>query len=268
MGILNMIRISKPLTKIFGPEFQTSMDNIEIDITFKCNLRCYNCDRSCTQAPDDSTMSMGQIQKFIDESISKEKKWKRIRVLGGEPTLHPQFWEIVGALTEYRDTYSTATEIEITSNGYGKEVNRILEKIPGDLWVNNTKKVGRFQKKFEAFNLAPSDQRKNFLTDYTNGCWITQDCGMGLNRYGYYQCAVAGSIDRVFGFDIGQKTLPSTGTEINKQKRLLCKYCGHFLHRKYVQPDSRFTVDGEPKSKSWICAYKMYKNCPPNLKTY
>ncbi len=268
MDASNLIRISRPLTKIIGPEFQTSMENIEIDITFKCNLRCYNCDRSCTQAPDDSTMSLDQIRKFIAESVATGRKWKRIRVLGGEPTLHPQFFDIIGALTQYKDTCSPATKIEITSNGYGKEVNSILEKISRDLWVNNTRKVGRFQKKFEAFNLAPADHRVNCLTDYTNGCWITQDCGIGLNRYGYYQCAVAGSIDRVFGFDIGLKTIPVEGTELKNQKRTLCKYCGHFFQRKYVQPDNRIAVDGEPKSKSWIGAYEKYKKSPPNLKTY
>ncbi len=82
MDMMNLVRISRPFTMIQGPEYQTSMSDIEIDISFGCNLKCYNCDRSCTQAPDNSIMSVSQVEKFIGESITKNKKWRRIRILG------------------------------------------------------------------------------------------------------------------------------------------------------------------------------------------
>lgn len=256
--LTNLVRISKPITKVFGPEYTTSLDHIEIDITFKCNLKCYNCDRSCTQAPDDSTMSVEQIKKFVNESISNNKQWSRIRILGGEPTLHPDIFEIIGIFMDYKENYSPPTRLEITTNNFGPEVNRKLLKVPRKIYINNTRKTGRFQKKFEAFNLAPSDNKMYSLTDFTNACWITNDCGMGLNRYGYYQCGAAGSIDRVFGLNIGLKKLPKDQTEFTEQKRKLCRLCGHFARRRFVQANECKPVDGEPKSESWVLAYKNY----------
>lgn len=260
--LTNLVRISKPITKILGPEYATSLDHIEIDITFKCNLKCFNCDRSCTQAPSDSTMSVEQIKKFIDESISKDKHWSRIRILGGEPTLHPDMDEILHILMDYKKNYSPSTWLELTTNNFGLEVNRKLLKVPREIYVNNTRKTGRFQKKFEAFNLAPCDNKMYSFTDFTNACWITNDCGMGLNRYGYYQCGCAGSIDRVLGFDVGLKTMPITHKNFIIQKNKLCKLCGHFIRRRYIAAEDRDLVNGEPKSAIWIQAYKKYTNIP------
>jgi hypothetical protein len=268
LDLVNLLRITKPSTLLLGPEYGTSMDDIEVDITFQCNLKCYNCDRSCTQAPDDSAMTTSQIKKFIDESIKRDKNWRRIRVLGGEPLLHPSIFDIIGLLSAYRDEYSPGTRVEVTTNGFGREVAEVLGKIPRDIWVNNTKKEGRLQKKFEAFNMAPADDMRYCLADFTNGCWITHDCGMGLNRYGYYQCAVAGSIDRVMGFDQGIKKLPTSASEFSRQKRTLCKYCGHFIRRGYVPADLRIEVNGEPQSKSWINAYRIYGRQKPILSLY
>jgi hypothetical protein len=48
----NLIRTLRPLTRVVGPEFRTTLDAPEIDLAFQCNLKCLNCDRSCSQAPD------------------------------------------------------------------------------------------------------------------------------------------------------------------------------------------------------------------------
>jgi len=45
-------------------------------------------------------MSVEQIQKFINESVDNNVKWERIRVMGGEPTLHPDIFEILNLLLE------------------------------------------------------------------------------------------------------------------------------------------------------------------------
>jgi hypothetical protein len=256
----NLVRISKPITKLFGPEYFTSLDHIEIDITFKCNLKCYNCDRSCTQAPSESTMSVGQIKKFVSESVSNNKQWSRIRILGGEPTLHQDIEEILHILMDYKETYSPSTTLELTTNNFGPEVNGKLQKVSRKIYVNNTRKTGRFQKKFEAFNLAPCDNKIYSFTDFTNACWITNDCGMGLNRYGYYPCGAAGSIDRVFGLNIGLKKLPMDDFEFIHQKRELCCLCGHFARRRFIPGNLRLPVEGEPRSPKWKSAYKDYSD--------
>jgi hypothetical protein len=81
--------------------------------------------------------------------------WKKIHLIGGEPTLHPQFDEIPRTIMEYRDRHSPGAHIAISTNGYGPEVNAVLARIPPGVVVHNTRKTGREQKRFIRFNLAP-----------------------------------------------------------------------------------------------------------------
>jgi len=213
-------------------------------------------------------MSVSQIEKLVLESIASGKHWGRIRLLGGEPMLHPAIFEILEVLENYRREYSPATKIEISTNGFGVEVNDRLGRVPGYIQVNNSRKSNRYQEKFDAFNLAPCDKWYYVLTDFTNACKISSLCGMGLNRFGYYPCTVAGSIDRVFGFNIGIKKLPDQPQEFDEQKRTLCRYCGHFPSRSFIPPEYKISLRGEPRSKSWVKSYQRFAEKPPILSLY
>lgn len=120
-GFWRSMRVGRLMTKVLGPQYIRSHDMIEIDITYRCNLNCYNCNRSVRQAPEALDISISQIVAFVEESIDKKIKWKRIRVLGGEPTLHPHFLEIIENLGKYIKFHADC-EIQVVSNGYGDEV--------------------------------------------------------------------------------------------------------------------------------------------------
>ncbi len=263
----SLLRISKPLTFLLGTQYSPSLDNIEIDITYECNLKCYNCDRSCNQAANDISMSIKQLDKFLEESEKSNKTWERIRLLGGEPLLHNNIQEILVLFSNYKHRHPQ-TIIELVTNGYGKNVEERINHVPNNIVLKNTKKKIRFNKKFEPFNIAPIDILPNWFINYLNGCWITSYCGIGLNMFGYYPCGVAGSIDRVLGFDKGLKYLPNDKEELRERLKYFCKYCGHFLKRKYVLPENRTPIIGEPQTNSWKEAYLFYKKNPPILKLY
>src|SRR5262249_16382666 len=125
-------------TKLLGFEYNRALRRIEIDITYACNLTCANCDRSCGQAPTGERMTLEQIEFLVKESVTKGFKWERIRLLGGEPTLHPNFFGILDLLISYRDTFSHNTVIEITTNGYGPRVKSVLARVPPGVQINNT----------------------------------------------------------------------------------------------------------------------------------
>ena len=249
-------------------KYKTSFDSIEIDITYRCDLRCLNCDRSCRQAPSEDDMEVEQIERFIEESERKDHRWKRIRVMGGEPILHPEIADILDLLSDYHQRNPDAT-LEFYTNGYGPDKRSRLEIIPADFVIKNTHKNGVINRKFEPFNLAPVDiSDGDHESDYEQGCWITKDCGLGFNRHGYYQCAVAAGIDRVFGYDLGLKSLPEGDDSLSKLKSKLCGLCGHFLNRVYVETDQRKQVWGEPMSESWKQTYENYERKKPTLSLY
>ena len=244
-----------------GPIHERSPDLIEIDITYTCNLSCFSCDRSCGHAPSSDRLSLQQLQKFIHESIEQGVKWKRIRILGGEPTLHPGLLQIIDELLSFKESHSPQVIIQLITNGYGKRVNNVLAKIDKSIVIENTMKNSSNQY-FVPFNLAPKDFASYKYSDFSLGCWIISVCGMGLSPYGYYQCAVAAAIDRVFGFDLGRKSLPDLSDSMRDQMKFLCRYCGHFMTTK------RIMMTGDLMSKSWRMAYERYKLSKPVMTFY
>ena len=249
----------KPLpTKILGPQFTRSREFIEIDITYDCNLHCLGCNRSCTQAPTNQQMEVENIENFVKDSLSKRIEWKKIRVLGGEPTEHPDFEEILYTLGEYKLEYPR-TRIELVSNGFGKKVARALLRVPPFVHVENTAKTSSQGVGFYAFNNAPIDSKKYRKSDFSNGCSNIEDCGIGLGPGGYYPCAVSGGIDRIMGTKLGRQELPESDDEMRDLLAEFCKMCGRFQDRKFLPAWYRGIADPSVQSQSWEDAYSQWR---------
>lgn len=253
LGWLEFLRIQRLITIFLGPQYRRSRKYIEIDLTYICNLKCNNCNRSCAQVPSEEYITLDQIQKFVDESIKWKVYWHKIRLLGGEPTLHPNFLDIIQILNQYKRDFSPDTRIEVVSNGYGSKVNYMLSRLPNYIIVENSKKDGS-SPLFFSFNMAPKDQLKYKFADFTNACWITEVCGMGLTPLGYYPCAVGGGIDRIFKLNLGTKNLPSSNDDLLYSLNKLCRYCGHF--KRLCDPP----VKNPTMSKTWEKAYETHIN--------
>jgi len=243
------------VTRLIGPQYRRSRRLIEIDITYACNLACDNCNRSVPQAPSSASIGAADLAARIAEWERDEMRWERVRLLGGEPTLHPEFPAMLDLLRSWRDRCSPNARIEVTTNGHGPRVAAILAAIPADVTVNNSAKEasGPGREIFDSFNVAPRDLPAYARADYSNGCRILHDCGMGLAPGGYYHCAVAAGIDRVLGLGAGRPALPAGEDEMRDQMKLLCGWCGHFK-RELGRP-----LDGQISSRSWESAYAAWR---------
>ncbi|MFZ0242811.1 MAG: hypothetical protein WAL90_14300 [Desulfobacterales bacterium] len=236
-----------------GRQFLPSRDFVEIDITYKCNLKCLNCNRSCAQAPSDLEMPVADVAAFISQSIEKQIAWKRIRILGGEPTLHSRIFDIIDLFIAYKRKHNPSARLVLGTNFYGNRVHRVLEKLPEAIAVKSTLKSSRVTL-FRPFNVAPVDGVTNRFSDYACGCRIIEQCGLGLTPSGYYMCAVAGGIDRIFGYHLGRRTLPNETDTLADQMTAFCGLCGHFG---FQWPTRRTR-----QSKTWRLAYERLKGTP------
>lgn len=106
-----LLRESRPMTALLGLTHPCSPGNIEIILTFKCDLRCNDCSIICEQAPSEEQMTLEQITRFIQESVAQKRYWKLIRIIGGEPTLHPQIIEVLQLLANYKREFSPQTRV-------------------------------------------------------------------------------------------------------------------------------------------------------------
>jgi hypothetical protein len=252
-------RVKRLPTRLLGPRWRRKGNIAEIDITYSCNLKCYNCNRSCEQDPSNDGMSVGQVRQFLEESRENQIQWRHIRLLGGEPTSHPQFMEILNLVMEYRDKYSPQTRLILVTNGHGDRVNRILSLVPPSVEVENSAKTTKVQTTFSTFNVAPTDVKEYAGADFSNACSAVAVCGMGVTPYGYYPCAVAGAIDRTFGLNLGRKELPKPGDPMTNELRTFCAICGQF------KPPTGEQLNGPVMSPTWVQAYARSHQNPPKL---
>ena len=243
------VRAQSYVAKHFGQQFRPSREYAEIDITYKCNLKCLNCNRSCSQAPSRLEMPLADIEAFIQQSIENKIAWKRIRLLGGEPTLHSCIFDILNLLIDYKTAHNPCVRLVLGTNFFGNQVHQVLARLPDTIEIKSTLKSSRVNL-FKPFNVAPVDTLYNRFSDYTCGCRIIKECGLGLTPSGYYMCAVAGGIDRIFGFNLGRQNIPNESDRLYDQMSAFCSLCGHFGFQWPTRKSKR--------SNAWRMAYRCY----------
>jgi hypothetical protein len=183
-------------------------------------------------------------------ALKKKIQWKRIRILGGEPTLHNRIFEIIDRLICYQKESNPSVRLVLGTNFYGHPVHQVLDKLPETIRIKSTLKASRVNL-FKPFNVAPVDTRLNRFSDYACGCRIVSECGLGVTPSGYYMCAIAGGIDRIFGFDLGRQDLPDETDALSDQMSALCRLCGHF--------GFQWPTRSAKLSKTWRSAYSRIK---------
>ena len=250
------VRAQSFVSNTFGRQFQLSRKFVEIDITYKCNLKCINCNRSCSQAPSDIELNVSKIDAFLKQSIEKQIQWKRIRILGGEPTLHSRIFDIIDLLINYQKYYNPSVRLVLGTNFFGKPVHRVLARLPDKIVLKSTIKFSR-ENLFKPFNVAPADTIYNQFSDYTCGCRIIEECGLGLTPSGYYMCAVAGGIDRIFEYNLGKKEIPDEADALIDQMSTFCRLCGHF--------GFQWPTRKKKLSKTWRLAYERLNEKLPSI---
>jgi len=110
-----------------------------IQITTKCNYRCRHCCFSCTEQGEDMTMNtFEQAIKSIDPKELAKWKLSRIALGGGEPTLHPHFWDMIELCI--KNGYS-GKKLWLATNGSQREITKKLSEMAkrGELAVSVSK---------------------------------------------------------------------------------------------------------------------------------
>lgn len=104
------VETRKPLLQVKGRYLFT----LQFGITSKCNLRCHHC---YDDTEDHVHMPFDQCTVILDKFFAFCNKWNRfprLWITGGEPTIHPHFWDILDYVQEKADQSCFVT---ILSNG-------------------------------------------------------------------------------------------------------------------------------------------------------
>ncbi len=243
----------------------SSQRPLELDITYVCDMACLQCNRALGLIGSHEMMTIDQVSRVLHESASMQRPYLEIRVLGGEPTLHPHLSGIVDTLDWYRRQVGNCS-VSLWTHGHGEQVKQEIGKLPA--WIRirvSAKQPKVVGEGFDAFLAAPLDYQESHAQDYWNGCGQIAPgrCGIGVSPYGVYSCPCAAAIDRIVGLDIGLTSLTDACDErFRKQCDQLCRYCGHFLVDRGVQ------VSTETVSDTWQVLRDRYRTHRPRLVRY
>jgi len=209
---------------------------IEIDITEQCNLSCNACSRCCDKFKSNKHIDIKIVRQFVKESIVLNYKWKSIKILGGEPTLHPELDKIIKILYEYK-LFNVDCLISILSNG-------VIKRNYPDWFIDEYTLDHSFHR---PFYISPMDEGKFGINKLCCTLW---QCGIGLGSYGYTPCALGTAMCRIWGFRGVTSLYNCTGENLLNQCKNICKHCGAYL------------VDSHDFSKGDIFNYEVMQMTP------
>jgi len=235
-------------------EKQAIMSVIELDLTEYCNIDCVSCCRVCGKAPSKRYLPLTKIEEFVFESIGLDWKWRLIKLIGGEPTLHPEFFKVLHRINEYRQFYPL-TNIVLMTNGLDS-YKKIKDQLPNWLIVqDNSENKSKHNQAHRACYVAPIDVGEWDENNYI-GCDVFRYCGMGLTNEGYFICPLGGTLKRMFPhLPEGLRALKDiTLDKLFENQEQFCKLCGWYL----VKTDKIYNYPVDIISPTWKKAIEEY----------
>lgn len=212
-----------------------NMHWLELDITYVCGLGCHNCNRMTGIAPGrpEENITVGQIERLIADSIRLQYPWREWFIVGGEPTMHQELDAIISHIGEYRAAHNAELCLTLATHGHGEHTRRRLTELTVAfpwLRVLNSRKEGPIHHDFVAQCLAPIDIDPIWCENHRfEGCSVSGHCGISMNYTGFFPCAVAGAIDRIFGLNRAIPNLADVSEAVMVEKyQTFCRLCGYY----------------------------------------
>jgi hypothetical protein len=244
--------------------------HIELEINTACDLACFGCDR-LSDVTTDRNMTVEQVELFVQESLNLNWGWERIRLLGGEPTLHPQFVEMVNLLRAYRDQFPHVF-LQVLTNGKGKS-HQYREWLESErISLHAEVKDGTTPPWFNNTRIVPLDRDPTVRELPPCVIFGIRGCGIGLTRHGYFLDGAGASAARVAGLDVGVMHLKDvTWDAMMEQAKVLCRICGHWNPTDATKDNllsELISKTGEVTGPFWTEKLAAWKANPPKLRIY
>ncbi|KKS13651.1 MAG: Radical SAM superfamily enzyme [Candidatus Magasanikbacteria bacterium GW2011_GWA2_41_55] len=202
------------------------MPVIQIEVTNVCNLSCSNCTRFVGHHKKPFFMDLETVAKAID---SLEGYPHEIGIMGGEPTMHPQFKEICLLVQKM---IPNRRQRALWTNGLRwKEYEEIIkETFDADKIIYNDHRdenVGEHQ----SLLLAATDivDDKELMWRLIGNCWVQWRWAASITPKGGFFCEVAAAQDYLFdgpgGYPLEKDWWNKNPNEFMDQVKRYCPNC-------------------------------------------
>jgi hypothetical protein len=257
----------------------------ELHITYRCNLTCTACTReSFLTSPHTPDMTLEDLEEFFDQADAIG--WKnmpgpgggekpRLVIIGGEPTLHPNFLQFVIACMTWSETY-----VQVYSNATTAKSKALLDEARAhgaSIPASTFKPVSiRGPKDTEdgywclTTCVSPVDAGIGALGKCFSHC--SEICGFSVDHNGYSPCAIGHSASTVLGLGAITKNLADLWDEEKAKAMTLaqCAHCGWNLKGRYGNNEAAAEFEkyamglprlksGTPVSPTWEKALRQFE---------
>ena len=234
-------------------DYTPQSDKAEWHLTYRCDLHCACCNRGCFLPPATPDMTLTDAREFCRQA--REIHWQpRIMIIGGEPTLHPDFFEFLAEANRL-----SPGRVEVWSNGHSQRARDVLARVRRDdlatVIEGTIKPASVLQPVFDIF-LAPCDFAAGREPCGTHARVADPDCGISVDAGGYTICCMGGAIDGFLELGVRTKRLADLWDEdfARRQTEALCKYCGQHLGIDSARIAESQVIRGTLMSPTWIAA--------------
>ena len=230
--------------------------NFELNVTLRCNLACPNCNRLCHLKPawaEDSDMSVGHVELFVDNLRNGPVKAKRVKVAGGEPLLHPELAQIIDVLLAgVRD--GVIGKVKVDTNGTMNDKRPAIEH-PALSWSG--------RKPSRKVHLPTLWSPTDLGLPLTYPCTMPAKCGISLDNRGYLPCSMAISICRTFeGMERYYADRPNS--HFGKFAHAICRHCIFAAPKAFREEHCRKLKDITEAEKQPTKTWEAALACPPS----
>jgi uncharacterized radical SAM superfamily Fe-S cluster-containing enzyme len=100
-----------------------------VEVTDACNLACRVC---YADSKGDRVLSMDAFRKHIGDLLEQKGSLDSVQLIGGEPTIHPQFWEMLALLhaePRISKVYVASNGIELAKPGAAERLLPFRDKV-------------------------------------------------------------------------------------------------------------------------------------------
>ena len=233
---------------------------IQIEITNACTHQCANCTRFVGHHRKPFFMSLEMINNAID-SLKGYKGG--VGIMGGEPTLHPQFEEICKIVQKKIPIDKRG----LWTSGYKwKEYKKLILKTFGEsVFYNDHTGVGqKHQPLLIAIDEVIDD--KKFTKELIDKCWIQERWSASITPKGCFFCEVAAAMDMMYdgqgGYSIQEGWWNKKPAEFQEQVNRYCFRCSGALPLPAISnKDKDYISPGNYKLLKELQSPRLQKDC-------